>query len=980
MTNQSNPAFPVVKQPSSEAGRLSAHNGAAPRQRSSTLALALCLSIIPALVIGATTYHWVGKVVIQEISQTQSGKTSIAPALHKQLLLILTLSTGLTALLVSAIALIAHRHSLRSSKFYSEKALLFGDIASQSQPVDLNYLYKRAVEGAREVLQADRVMIYTFDADWRGTIIAESVAPGWVQSLGNEIVDTCMQESKVGLYKNGRVCVINDIYKAGLSGCHIKLLEKYQIKANMVVPILKDDQLLGLLLAQQCEQPRVWQLDEIDFFVQLATLISLRTGGLNYLEQRAKAGQADSFSKVALRIRQSLDPEEVFNTATKEIRQTLNVERVVVCRLDASLQDGTVIAESVVSGWPTLLGLQLHQVGLGDDYLEMFKNGYVHAISNILQESALNNSDSPLSEPYQIKASLVAPIRTGNQLVGLIIAHQYCATQTWEQSMLSLFEELAAQVGLALEQATLLKSAATEAKRTQLLAEFTAYIRQSLNSQDIFSTSVQKIRQTLESDRVLIYRFHPDGTSGEITSQAVALDWAPAPEENLNKLFKEENYQGYKTGSLWVAHDVYQADLTPSHLRRLEDLQIKASMVAPILVDDQLVGLLCAHQCCDRRDWKQPEFYLLKQLAAQIGFALEQAKLIEQVNIASRMQQQQTEELRRQLVSLIEDVEGAAQGDLTIRADVSEGEIGTVADFFNVVIESLRGIVRQVKLATTQVNASLGDNQEAIRQLSFLSLKQAQETTRTLDSVEQMTHSIQQVADSANLATDVARTASATAQAGEEAMDRTVQTILNLQETVAQTANKVKHLGESSQQISKVVALINQIALQTNLLAINAGIEAARAGAERQSFAVVAKEVAELADRSAAATKEIEQIVENIQFETSQVVEAMEVGTTQVVEGTHLVEDAKQSLSRILEVSRQIDQLVASISVAAVSQAQTSQAVTDLMKEMVQVSEQTSTSSQEISGSLQQTVAVAQQLQASVEVFKVDEWRDSEEI
>jgi methyl-accepting chemotaxis protein len=79
-------------------------------------------------------------------------------------------------------------------------------------------------------------------------------------------------------------------------------------------------------------------------------------------------------------------------------------------------------------------------------------------------------------------------------------------------------------------------------------------------------------------------------------------------------------------------------------------------------------------------------------------------------------------------------------------------------------------------------------------------------------------------------------------------------------------------------------------------------------------------------------------------------------------------------------VSRQIDQLVASISVAAVSQAQTSQAVTDLMKEMVQVSEQTSTSSQQISGSLQQTVAVAQQLQASVEVFKVDEWSDSEEI
>lgn len=954
----------------------SAHNDAAPRQNTRTLGLALCLSLIPALGIGATSYYWVNKAVTQEITQPHSGKISIAPTLHKQLLLILTLSTGLTALLVSAIALLFHRHSLRFSKSYSEKVLLFGDIASQSQPVDLNYLYKRAVEGARAVLRADRVTLYTFDTDWKGTITAESVAPEWPQSLGHEIVDTCIQESKGALYKNGRVCVINDIYKAGLSGCHIKLLEKYQIKANLVVPILKDDQLLGLLFAQQCDQPRVWQPDEIEFFVQLATLISLGISKLNFLEQRAKAGQADSFSKVALRIRQSLDPEAVFNTATKEIRQTLNVERVVVCRLDSSLQDGTIIAESVASGSPSLLGLPLHQVSLVEDYLEMFKNGYVHAISTIRQESqesAQNNSHSLLSESYKSNASLVAPIRTDNQLIGLIIAHQHSTTQTWEQSALSLFEELAAQVGKAIEQATLLKSVATEAKRTQLLAEFTVSIRQSPNSQDIFRTSVKKIQQTLESDRVLIYRFHPDGTSGEITSQAVALDWAPVPEQNLNELFEEENFQGYKTGSLWVAHDVYQADLTPSHLRLLEDLQIKATMVAPILVENRLVGLLCVHQCSDRRDWKQPEFYLLKQLAAQIGFALEQAQLIEQVNIASRKQQQQTEELRHQLVNLIDDVEAAAQGDLTIRADVSEGEIGTVADFFNLVIESLRGIVRQVKRATTQVNASLGDNQAAIRQLSVLSLKQTQETTRTLDCVEQMTDSIQQVADSANQATHVAHTASVTAEAGEEAIARTVQTILKLQETVSQTAQKVKRLGESSQEISKVVALINQIALQTNLLAINAGIEASRAGEERQSFAVVAKEVAELADRSAAATKEIEQIVENIQFETSQVVDAMEVGTIQVVESTHLVEDAKQSLSQILEVSHQINQLVASISVATVSQAQTSQAVTDLMKEMAKVSEQTSTSSQEISSSLQQTVAVAQQLQASVEVFKVDE-------
>jgi methyl-accepting chemotaxis protein len=101
------------------------------------------------------------------------------------------------------------------------------------------------------------------------------------------------------------------------------------------------------------------------------------------------------------------------------------------------------------------------------------------------------------------------------------------------------------------------------------------------------------------------------------------------------------------------------------------------------------------------------------------------------------------------------------------------------------------------------------------------------------------------------------------------------------------------------------------------------------------------------------------------------VVEAMELGTTQVVEGTHLVEDAKQSLSQILDVSRQIDVLVQSISSATVSQVETSQAVTELMKEIALVSERTSHSTRQVSGSLQETVGIAAQLQASVGTFKV---------
>ncbi|HAJ60459.1 MAG TPA: chemotaxis protein [Cyanobacteria bacterium UBA8543] len=976
MINQSSSAFPIVKQDSSL-------NEVIQKQSAKSLVLALCLSLLPALGIGATSYHFVNQAIAQHIAPTESDKPSIPPALQQQLQLELIFLSGVTALLSSAISFVVggsaiatllSRHSrLHSSKpQYSKPALLFGEIASQSQPVDLNYLYKLAVDGAREILQVDRVMIYTFDADWTGTITAESVAPERDSSLGNQIVDTCMRDSKGGLYKNGRVCVINDIYQADLSDCHIQLLEKFQVKANMVVPILKDEQLLGLLIAHQCDRPRIWQPNEIDFLVQLAALIALRLSNLNFLEQRTKSRQESSFSNMALRIRQSLDPEEVFKTAAKEIQQALNVDRVVICRLSSNLQDGLVVAESVLLGWPQMLGIQLANLGIAEHHLEMFKTGYDHPINNMVQESTLNNTQITLTNQYKIKASLVAPIRTGNKLRGLIVAHQCSATRTWEQSTVNLFEELTTQVSLALEQATLMNSVAAEAQRTQLLVNFTSRIRQSLNSKDILSTSLEEILNTLEADRVLIYRFNPDGKSGEITAQAIAPGWTPAQKENIDKLFQDQNFTGYKTGNIWVTHDVYADNLTPAKTRLLERLQIKASIVAPIVATDQLVGLLCAHQCSDCRDWQQSEFYSIQQFAAQIGFALDQTQLMDQLNVVYTQQQQQTDELRRQLISLVRDIEEAAKGNLTVRAEVTTGEFGTLGDFFNSVIESLRRIVTQVKVATTQVNASLGDNKEAIRQLADVAFKQAQETTRTLDSVEQMTHSIQAVANSAYHAAAVARTASATAEAGTEAMAHTAQKIMNLRETVGEAAKKVKRLGDSSKEISKVVSLINQIALQTNLLALNAGIEAARAGEEGQSFAVVAKEVGELAARSSAATQEIEQIVENIQLETRQVVEAMERGTTQVVEGTQLVAETKQSLGRILEVSHQIDQLVQSISSATVSQVETSSTLTDLMKEMAKVSEWTSTSSHEISSSLEQTVDIAQQLQSSVGVFKVD--------
>jgi twitching motility protein PilJ len=333
---------------------------------------------------------------------------------------------------------------------------------------------------------------------------------------------------------------------------------------------------------------------------------------------------------------------------------------------------------------------------------------------------------------------------------------------------------------------------------------------------------------------------------------------------------------------------------------------------------------------------------------------------------------EQNRVLQEELFTLLSDVEGAASGDLTVRAEISAGQIGIVADFFNAILENLRDLVTQVKGTATQVNTSVQSNEQVIRRLADEAQAQAYQISDTLNSVEAMTASITAVASNAQSAALISRQASDNAQTGGVAMERTVDSILQLRDTIAETGKKVKRLGESSQQISKVIALINQIALKTNLLAVNASIEAARAGEEGRGFAVVAEEVGQLAAQSALATKEIEQIVEAIQRETREVVSAMELGTTQVVEGTKLVEQTKGSLQQIVTVSGQIDELLQSISKATVSQTASSQRVTQLMEAIAQVSEKTSETSSLVSSNLQETVSVAQKLQTSVETFKVD--------
>lgn len=536
-------------------------------------------------------------------------------------------------------------------------------------------------------------------------------------------------------------------------------------------------------------------------------------------------------------------------------------------------------------------------------------------------------------------------------------------------------------------------------ERFMVLADFTSRIYKTLNSTAILSSSLAEIRRVLQADHVAIYCFKEDKKNGVISAESTISGSIKILGQTSHALFNSQEVESYENGLISAFDNIDQADLTKERRELLTQLKVKASLVAPVLQDGELVALLVIHQCDKIRKWQHEEINLVKQLATQIGFALNQASLVKQLEIArqeaelarqkaetvseqieqarliaelnSVEQRQQKEALQQQVLELLNDIEATATGDLTVRAEVSEAELGTVADFFNLLIENLRQLVMQVKNASTQVNTSLEGNEWAVGQLSEQALRQALQINRTLESVEQMTQSIQVVAKNASQAATVARRAAMAASSGGKSIDSTVETIVNLQTTVVQTTDKVKLLGESSKKIAKVVSLVQQIGLQTNLLAINAGIEASRSGEGSEGFRVIAEQVGILASQSGNAIQEIEQVIGTIELGTKEVVAAMEEGTRQVIRSTRSVIGAKESLQEIFEVSRQIDQLVASISSATVSQAQTSQAVTELMKQLAKSSQQTSESSRQVSHSLRNTVEIAEQLQQSVGRFKI---------
>jgi twitching motility protein PilJ len=323
------------------------------------------------------------------------------------------------------------------------------------------------------------------------------------------------------------------------------------------------------------------------------------------------------------------------------------------------------------------------------------------------------------------------------------------------------------------------------------------------------------------------------------------------------------------------------------------------------------------------------------------------------------------------ILRLMNEMGDLADGDLTVRATVTEDITGAIADSVNYTIEELAVLVRRINDAATRVAASTEAAQKTSEQLLAATEKQSREIEEAGQSVLQMAQSMNTVSAHASQSAQVARQSLDAAQKGAHAVENSIRGMNEIREQIQETSKRIKRPGESSQEIGEIVELISEITEQTNVLALNAAIQAASAGEAGRGFTVVAEEVQRLAERSAEATKQIAAIVKTIQTDTQDAVSAMENSTRGVVEGAKLSDAAGQALQEISSVSTNLAQLIEDISSATQKQAEAATRVAENMEGILKITEQTTAGTKETAVSIGQLAELAVELKGSVSGFKV---------
>lgn len=312
------------------------------------------------------------------------------------------------------------------------------------------------------------------------------------------------------------------------------------------------------------------------------------------------------------------------------------------------------------------------------------------------------------------------------------------------------------------------------------------------------------------------------------------------------------------------------------------------------------------------------------------------------------------------------------EGDLTKRVP-AEGndEIAHMGKYFNEFIEKLQNMIKKVAHVTDKVASASVELSATAEEISKGTDTLTSRASQTAAAVEEMNATVGQVAQNSGKAASLAQDTVKTAQEGGTVVSSTISGMQQLSEAVSNSATIISDLGKSSDQIGEIVRTIEDIADQTNLLALNAAIEAARAGEQGRGFAVVADEVRKLAERTTKATKEIGDMIRQIQHDTRGAVDSMQQGTQKVTAGVDLVNKTGEALSQIVRMVSESADMIRQIAVASEQQSVATQQIASDIENVAKVTKESSSGAHESAKASQDLSQLAVELQGIVGGFKL---------
>ncbi|OYQ64790.1 histidine kinase [Pseudanabaena sp. SR411] len=633
--------------------------------------------------------------------------------------------------------------ALEKPQFAQQKAL-FSVIAKIRESLDLESIFKSTAIEVRQLLNADRVGMYRFDETSTftcGEFVSEDVLPEFASTLTAKINDHCFGKNHAKYYQQGRIWACADIYAQDLPECHIQILERFQVQANLVVPLLNGDRLWGLLCIHQCSAPRQWLDSEIDFVKQIAMHLDVALQQSEFVAQlrsqseyltraiEQAVGREKAVAAIINKIRRSLNLDTIFKTTTEEVRQLLQADRVTIYRFNSDWS-GEFVVESMTEGLRSLVDYQKDHPELNanisectlknltkplgsDTYLQEtqggnFSIGQLFRVCDDIYVGGFSTCYIEALERYQARAYAIIAIYKGKDLWGLLAAFQSHGVRQWQEPEVNFLVQIGTQLGIAIQQAELFgqvqkrstdlqttleiqlqkraNELARDAEQERALAQVIDKIRRTLDIDTIFQTATTEVRKLLNSDRVGVFQFDSDDyTNGTFVSEDVLPEYISALEAKVrDHCFGNEYIANYQVGRFKAIADIYEEGLSDCHIAILERFQVRANLVIPLYKGSEIWGLLCIHQCSNPRQWQSKEIEFVSKIAIQLGVALQQAELFSQ-------SQNQTIELQKALAKV--------QAQTTQQAKAAEQERALAR-----VIERIRQTldIDAIFLATTQ--------------------------------------------------------------------------------------------------------------------------------------------------------------------------------------------------------------------------------------------------------------------------------------